>query len=176
MEDPQQKLSFFCRIKNLISSIYDDNKVPFKLVGIVDKDGEKCVIIKLTGSYITINEPAAKAVADDKILSGLSPQDIRSLSFFVMYEHMKKEINELREALNHQYKHELLGIKFNDANMPEVTILDIKEDRYIEMNLEEIFKNKELLESLKHECAFTLGYLKCLYEQHKEKGDGGEND
>ncbi|RLV58039.1 hypothetical protein D5018_19420 [Parashewanella curva] len=172
MNKPIKQDSLFKHLKKIWNSLYQDNKYPFRLAGVVEKEGINVAIIKLTGSYITITEPVTKAVCDSKLIEGLNPLDIRSLSFFAMHEYMSEENEKLRESLNKlQHKYEFSGIEFDDPEVPIITLKDVNNGEVIEVSLAELFDNSELLNGLQKEDCCVLGYLKCLNE-HSEGQHG----
>jgi len=133
-------------LKSFIQELFKENQTPYKLSEVMDIKGKKYAIFRVNCSRLTFKKEINEAISDDSLMSGLGYKDIRSLSFYVMFQNMK-----------HRYEIDCIDMKPNNTGY--VKIKDLEKKVILRVPIEKIGNHKDILKLTKGEDLYTIGYI-----------------
>ena len=137
---------FFLKFKKLWQTFKEEYKTPYRLVEIQHQDHEKYAVIGLRYSHMMFKRKLQDAVLDDHLLSGLSPQDIRSLSMYAMF-------------CCTQARFELISIDYVGSEKLIFSIKDKHSGQIIKMNQEEFNRSPDIINHFKRDELYKVGFI-----------------
>lgn len=138
----QEKNTKLSRLKDFFRDLVAENNIPYRLVEIVDKKGIKHAIFRVNGSRLTFKKLVNEVITDDSIMSGLGYQDVRSLSFYAMFEGMR-------------YQYEVDCIGMDTEGKGYTCIRDLKNKKTLKIPLDHLREYKDILRLTKGEAGLT---------------------
>ena len=137
---------FLSFVKRAFNDLKNDSRYTYRLIEVVEKDNIKFAHIGLRHSHMTFKEPVQKAVWDEGLIEGLSPQDIRILSMYSLFCSL-------------QPSHEYYGCEYHKNSELVFLLRNKQTNEIVRKSHKELELDNQYIKHISNDEAYQVGKL-----------------
>jgi len=158
----QSVIDYFSTLLKHYQAIQQKFQIPslYKIVGkeICKDTSNELFVIQVYGKNVFLRMTSKELAADDKMLSGFSPLDVRTITYFACKEHIESNAQKAPHS-NRNVLYRVIAMTFSRRHKKQMLVIEQENKaEIISDSVANISKNPEMIDGFSSRDAHRIGY------------------
>jgi hypothetical protein len=159
----QSVIDYFSTLVKHYQAIQQKSQIPslYKIVGkeICKDTSNELFVIQVYGKNVFLRMTPNELAADDKMLSGFSALDVRTITYFACKEHLKSDQQKTPQS-KQNVLYRIIAMTFSRRHKKQMLVIEQENKaEIISASVSDISKNPEMIDGFSSRDAHQIGYV-----------------